>query len=75
MAREAHLQVTQPYHGPGGVLLFDVGHRFALDAELPDGIRTAPVVEEVPDPEPAPKVPEPKVPATPKGKEAEVPAQ
>lgn len=58
MAREAFLQVTQPYHGAAGELVYDVGHRFTLDADLPDGIRTAPVVEDAPEPEQPPaKVP------------------
>lgn len=38
MAREARLAVTQPYHGPDGTLLYDVGHEFPLNASLPDAI-------------------------------------
>jgi hypothetical protein len=53
MALEAYLAVTQPYHGPGGELLFDVGYRFGLDADLPEGIRTAPVIAEAPEPDQA----------------------
>lgn len=38
MAREARLAVTQPYHGPDGELLYDVGYEFPLNASLPDAI-------------------------------------
>jgi hypothetical protein len=72
MAREVHLEVTQPYHGPGGVLLFDVGHRFGVDDDLPEGIRTTPVVSGAPDPAPAkaePVKPDLKPPTAPKGKD------
>ena len=62
MALEAYLAVTQPYHGPDGGVLFDVGHRFGLDADLPEGIRTAAVVEDAAAPPEAP-APEPEVPA------------
>jgi len=55
VALEVHLEVTQPYHGVGGVLLYDVGHRFELPAVLPEGIWVAPVIEDVAD-EPAPAV-------------------
>ena len=54
---EVMLQVTQPYHGPGGELLYEPGQRFPQDAELPPDLRTAPVVAEAPDPEPAQDVP------------------
>ena len=40
MAREARLAVTQPYHGADGELVYDVGHEFPLDAEIPDGVAT-----------------------------------
>jgi len=57
MAREAHLEVTQPYHGDGGKLEYDVGYRFGLQDVLPDGIHVTPVVTGEPDP---PAGPEPK---------------
>jgi len=49
MALEVMLQVTQPYHGPSGELLFEPGQRFPVDADLPESLRTAPVIVEVPD--------------------------
>ena len=58
MALEARLAVTQPYHGPGGELIYDVGHEFPLDAELPYGVLTHLTAAQVPagpaaEPEPA----------------------
>jgi len=49
MAREIRLQVTQPYHGPGGELLFEPGQQFPQDADLPEDLRIAPVIVEVED--------------------------
>ena len=48
MALEARLAVTQPYHGPGGELIYDVGHEFPLDAELPYGVLTHLTAAQVP---------------------------
>lgn len=63
MAVEARWAVTQPFHGPGGELVYDVGHEFPLDAKLPDGLRTALTAVEVPDAPPAKAAPAPKPPA------------
>lgn len=49
MAYEVKLQVTQPYHGDGGVLLHEPGRLFAQDEDLPEGIRVTPVVVEAED--------------------------
>jgi hypothetical protein len=49
MALEVMLQVTQPYHDASGAVAYDVGQRFPQDADLPEGLRTAPVIVEVPD--------------------------
>lgn len=46
MALEIRLQVTQPYHGPGGELLYQPGQQFPVDADLPEDLRTTPVVVE-----------------------------
>ena len=54
MALEVRLQVIHPYHGPGGELLYEPGQQFPQDADLPEDLRTAPVVVEAPD-EPAAK--------------------
>lgn len=64
MALEARLAVTQPYHGPAGELVYDVGHEFPLGAKLPDGLRTRLTAVEVPD------APLPKAEAKPPGKAA-----
>lgn len=65
MALEARLAVTQPYHGPAGELVYDVGHEFPLGAKVPDGVRTRLTAVDVPD-APPPKsepAPKPKAPA------------
>lgn len=49
MALEVMLQVTQPYHDASGAVAYDVGQRFPVDADLPEGLRTAPVIVEAPD--------------------------
>ena len=54
---EVMLQVTQPYHDASGAVAYDVGQRFPQDADLPEDLRTAPVIAEAPDPEPAQDVP------------------
>ncbi len=54
---EVMLQVTQPYHDASGAVAYDVGQRFPQGADLPEGLRTAPVVAEAPDPEPVQDVP------------------
>jgi hypothetical protein len=44
------MMVTQPYHGEGGVLLFEPGHIFEAGEELPDNIAVAEAPEEQPEP-------------------------
>jgi hypothetical protein len=57
MAHEIVRVVTQPFHGPDGIeVLHSPGDRVPVDADLPDGLRTALSVAEVPDP-PAPPPP------------------
>ena len=65
MAVEARWAVTQPYHGPGGELVYDVGHEFPLGAVLPDGLRARLTAVEVPDAPPVKAAPGVKQPAKP----------
>ena len=64
---EVMLQVTQPYHDASGAVAYDVGQRFPQDADLPEDLRTAPVIADVPDapPGPAQDAPPAKAPAKP----------
>jgi hypothetical protein len=54
MAHEVVRVVTQPFHGADGIeVLYSPGDRVPVDADLPDGLRTALAVAEVADdPEP-----------------------
>jgi hypothetical protein len=46
VALEVRLQVIHPYHGPDGELLYEPGQQFPQDADLPEDLRTAPVIAE-----------------------------
>lgn len=54
MAQRVELEVTAPVHGPGGVVAYLPGHRFASMTEVPEGVPVRPVIVQVPD-EPAPE--------------------
>jgi hypothetical protein len=58
MAQRVEFEVTAPVHGPGGVIAWQPGHRFASLADVPDGVPVRPVLASVPD-EPAEPEPEP----------------
>lgn len=53
MAQRVELEVTAPVHGPGGVVAYLPGHRFASMTEVPEGVPVRPVLVQAPD-EPAP---------------------
>ena len=67
MALEVRLQVIHPYHGPGGELLYEPGQQFPQDADLPEDLRTAPVIAE------AAEAPAPEAKAPAKAAKASVP--
>ena len=57
--------VTQPFHGADGTeVLYQPGDLVPVEGDLPDGLRTALAVGEVPDPEPAAEVPAKAAPKT-----------
>lgn len=67
MAQRVELEVTVPVHGPGGVVAYLPGHRFASVGEVPEGVPVRPVLVQAPD-EPVPESqpepgPEPQAPA------------
>lgn len=49
MGKRIMLEVTQPFHKSGTEVLYQPGHLFPPDAELPDGISVREVIADVPD--------------------------
>lgn len=78
MAQRVELEVTVPVHGPGGVVAYLPGHRFASMTEVPEGVPVRPVLVQAPDepapgPQPEPE-PEPQAPAARPGRAREAKA-
>jgi hypothetical protein len=53
MADEIRLQVTQPYHGAGGELLYEPGQLLEAGADFPEDLRYTKVIVESEDKSPA----------------------
>lgn len=62
MARKQMAELTQPWHGPGGVLVANPGQRFE-PGDVEAGVPYRLVEVDVPDPAPAPEPPAPEPPA------------